>query len=349
MLISTVLEPSIFHLDFIKQDSNALEAFNLIRGVHTNGLILVEEKGGLLATIKKNLQELPTKYGQKLTILFEEILKKPKRILHVRIDNPEEKKVDKILAGLNNQYNPDAAIVCNVGEECYLNCSKKNYICLSEYTYSGTETLRYKYAQGLPPIDQIDDDEFTEAITRTVKYATWIRFYDKQIGQGGNLKGWFDTLDLILDIWKNEGCFYGNPNAFIQIITTEKHGLDKAGSDQIRTNYVKDNFVVAKKVHNNLIAPLSRKYNKVSLIVKKFDSRNIFHPRHLQTQNAIVQSDRGFDLIKEDKTRKRSIMKLDYPASLHLQECRGLPDAEWWAKLQNYSAKDWDKVNPEIV
>ena len=59
----------------------------------------------------------------------------------------------------------------------------------------------------------------------------------------------------------------------------------------------------------------------------KDDPDGIFHARYLETQHAIIRIDRGFDLFKQNGEFRRNFFTLNMIESLHLRECRDLPDA----------------------
>jgi hypothetical protein len=182
---------------------------------------------------------------------------------------------------------------------------------VSEYGSCPVETERRRWAERLPPVDQMSTGSFDDLIERSTRYTHWLRLFDKQIGKGKNLRHFRRGIEKILRLWLGAAHF---PRKELQaeIFTVADDSGDAAGA--------------YKKVEGNLVEPLRTELGlRIELHFKK-DDKHICHARHLQTQSVAISFDRGFDFVNEDGTLRRNFVKIDGGCMEHLQEYRKLPE-----------------------
>src|SRR5262245_29800365 len=82
MLITAVLDPTAYNRSYFDQPGYRDNAEMFLRGIWTNGLLLVDPDGRLSERLQSEIEALPTSVGQSIAIWFQELLKnKRKRII----------------------------------------------------------------------------------------------------------------------------------------------------------------------------------------------------------------------------------------------------------------------------
>ena len=110
MLVTLVIDPSALGRECLESSNDyLLQAELLFRGIHQNGLLLVDGKGLLAAKAAKNLSFLPTSISQNLMIWFEEIVKN-RRVIKCGVYNESDLGSMEMCSIIQNQLNPDAVI-----------------------------------------------------------------------------------------------------------------------------------------------------------------------------------------------------------------------------------------------
>jgi hypothetical protein len=145
-------------------------------------------------------------------------------------------------------------------------------------------------------IDNSSRKKLENVMVSVVRFSTWIRFLDKQIGMstpdkiGNFVKG----ISFILEKWQQHGLL---DKKTVEIITVVRDYRPMALPLSLMN--LKDNF----------LKPLKTAFPSLHFrIIVKRDSENIFHARHLLTQNATVSVERGFDFFnKKDGLKKNYI------------------------------------------
>lgn len=113
----------------------------------------------------------------------------------------------------------------------------------------------------------------------------------------------------------------------MRIYTCEAEHIRDDETEHAKESKLKRNQENYRKIVRELIEPLKSQFPwSIELFVKS-DSDGIFHARYLETQHAIINVERGFDMFKPNGSFKRNFFTLHTEASSHLKECRNLPDA----------------------
>jgi hypothetical protein len=330
MIISTVVDPNAFDEKQIKNQDFLLHAVSLLEGLDTNGIMLVDSQERLKNNLIDKINNLPTSKGQWIQIQLAEFLKKRNRIIKCRedgIDKLSNLSIPELICKIKNICRVDAAIVSDTDRIRYNHeTDKKTLVPISDYRNSELERKRKWLFYGVPPIDQLSNVEFKNIIIRIVKFAKWIKIYDKQIGKGQRTKQWLKAIDFILRCWKLQGHFASDNQAMVEIYTCEADRIPEHEIEFRKAKRVKRNEITANGVRKDILKPLQKKYPWPIKMYFKRDSEHNFHARHLQTQSAVILFDRGFDLFEKNGKRKRNIIKLDNPAISHLKEFKNSPN-----------------------
>ena len=330
MIISTVVDPCAFNENQIENPEYQLHAVSLLEGLYTNGIMLVDSQERLKNDLIDAIKNLPTSKGQWIQLQLAEFLKKRNRIIKCRedaIDNMSKLSVPELICKIKNNCKVDAAIVNNTDRIRYnKETDRETLVPISGYRYSELERKRKWLVSEVPPIDQLSYDEFKNIVILTVKFAKWIRIYDKQIGKGQRTKQWFEGIDFILRCWKLAGHFTSDKQAMVEIFTCEAESIPEHEIEYRKASRIKGNELAASRVRKNILKPLQKKYPWPIKIYFKRDSEHIFHARHLQTQCTVILFDRGFDLFERNGKIKRNIIKLDNSSVSHLREFENSPN-----------------------
>ena len=333
MLITAVLDPTAYHKNCFSNPGYRDNAEMFLRGIWTNGLLLVDSNGQLSDELQSAIETLPTSIGQSIAIWLQELLKnKRKRVIKSRC--PKSVHSHQLIFNVAQATTVDSVIAsASTHKLLSRSCGLVVTILeLSSYLGSSLERKRFNYEQGLHRIDALPKSDVDEAFKRTTRFSSRLRFYDKQIGQGKNTSHFRKGISYILDIWKQSGYFQGLGQFDVEIITALKNSEVPKHTD---------NEAVYIKVVRELLDPLRDRYPAWNIDLKfKVDPDGIFHRRYLESQAVILEIDRGFDLFRPGGKLKRNTLRLEPNAFEHLRECRALQDAEFLADQVGAKEKD---------
>ena len=328
MIISLIIDPTAMDSRYFSSiDGYRFNMNALFDGLSKNGVLVVDENGFLERELSTCLSSLPIKYRQELQIRLEELLKnKRKRI--IKADAKSGKgDIFTIMSKLNELYDVDA--VC-LSDDTFQVAEGREYdlanaLSISSYLDSEVERRRRSYLSELPPLHKLSVAEVEDFFIRSVRYSKWLRFYDKQIGKGSNLKGFFRGIDFILSTWADHGVF-SREQSRIEIITSTLHYLDNRTYDKEQKR--EENFGAIERVQKQLIGPLQKKYRDWEIVLRvKNASPTLFHARYLEAQFLILGVDRGFDFFERDGDGfVECSLNIRNGDALHLAELRALPD-----------------------
>ena len=144
MIVSAVIEPSVFEKDYFDELS-MVNALDFLKGIERNGLLIIDDEGKLQNSFIDKIQSLSIKYSQQLQILIEELLikKKSKRVIIYRTSNKSRSPSDllELAYHLKKIIEPDALIVGHQGFEKLKSEKKfdKDIVLLSQYRDSEFE------------------------------------------------------------------------------------------------------------------------------------------------------------------------------------------------------------------
>ena len=334
MLVSAVLDPSAFNASCFDA-LYSIHALDLLKGIERNGLLIVDSENRLRDTLIKQIRSVPIKYRQRLQILVEEILlkKRSKRVIACFVSSNYEPSRDLLDLAyyLQTSTEADALIVGNESLERLKSDQRhgENIILLSEYRDSNFEKERQRYYDGLEPIDTLSESEVEDAIIRSIRFSTWLRFYDKQIGKGTSTRNFLEGIEYVLSLWREHGVFASQEGrGSVEIYTGTAKPIRGYETDQVRRDKLAYNREQHQKIIRELMEPLNDWFSwPVRLFVKE-DPDGIFHARYLEAQYAIIQVERGFGFRKPNDEFWRNFFTVNMRHGSHLRECRELPDAD---------------------
>ncbi len=331
MLVSAVLEPSVFDVKFF-DELYTIHAVDFLRGIERNGLLIVDEDGALQNDFLKRFDEeeneyepIPIKYRLRIQKPVEELLlkNKSKRLISFPVSSKISSSEDlfELASALKKDTKADTLIVGNDNFKMnrFNPKHKDGIVSLPKYRDTDVEKNRQRYCVGLAPIDTLPRCEVEDIIVRSIRYSKWLRFYDRYIGTGDSTSDFRNGIRYILTLWYKHGYFSSKQGiGEVQIYTCYAEHIPK---DEIPHVNRKVNMELRNRLMNGF-----PNWWQFQLFVKK-DPKRIFHARYLETQQAIIRIDRGFDLFEQNGGFKRNFFTLNMAESSHLKECRELPNA----------------------
>lgn len=322
MLVSTVVLPESFSAKHFADPTYHLNMEVLLRGIDTNGLVLVDAEETLYQQMCDHVEPLANLGKGKAThALFEELLKKRRQkvVRFVKTDcsfspgrQPSDVavcvatrcKVDALLTDLTNQAQLVSATDGFVP-----------VIPITEYISSKVEAGRRRCVESLPSLDRMATGEFDRHIIGATRFSRWLRFYDKQIGKGTGLSRFRQGMERILQVWVDAAHFPKNQLS-IELYTVCDESQHKQFEPPVAYNRVK----------GDLVEPLQQQFGiPIKLSVKR-DPDGKCHPRHLQTQSLAIMFEKGFDILDDNGALCRSFITTGGDFTAHLQEFRQLPE-----------------------
>lgn len=333
MIVTALVEPeALATAHFDNHPSYRQGAQLFFRGIMSNGLLMVDGAGTLEERLKTVVRALPTQHGQQLQILLADLLKNKRRRI-VRLDTISVRGTASIEAEdmerLVSTGLPDGVVVPPGGAAAFARLeTAAEALVLDDYGDSEFEQKRRWMFEDVPPIDQLPPGDVDRLLIRTIRFAEWLRFYDKQIGSGRNLSNFRRGLEHILVLWSKHGYFASRGRGTVEIVTVESEPVRDDESERIQEKARKLNEDTVRSLESKLAEPLRKRFPwDIRLRVKK-DADGIFHARHIQAQCAVLLVERGFDFLASEGHFRRVIVKIDNGSYEHLRECRALPQSE---------------------
>jgi hypothetical protein len=336
MLTFCVLHPEAFDKSHFDDRHYGKFAKMFLRSLDSNNILLLDGNDCLFDKFEENVRGLKLKDRQELEIRLEELRKmlqsKKGRRAIVRCSlercKTELRQTVHRQCGILSSNARVDAVVCGAGANSELRTEVKNVpvIELPDFSDSKTEQQRREWMDQLPPNDLLAPGLFDDLIIRATCYSTWLRLYDKQIGKATNPSNFRRGIERILRLWIKNCHFV--PSS-VEIITTESERENENAADfvnQRRATGIRDKISVVK---SRIIEPLQKQFSVPITLIVKQDPNNTFHARHLQSQNANLLFERGFDFLTDDGEFRRAFLKMDNGAQAHLQAYRTLPESEF--------------------
>ncbi len=333
MLVSAVVDPSAFDVAYF-DELYTIQTVDFLKGIQRNGLLIVDAENRLRDALVEQVVSLPIKPQQRLRFLIQELLlkKKSKRVIacFVSLNDIASVPFLDLAYHLKTDTRADALIVGKESLETLQSDRRFNesIIPLSEYRDSDFEASRQRYENKIAPINKLTKTEVDDLVIRSVRFTKWIRFYDPQIGKGNNTSRFRKGIEYILSLWKDHGFFATQQGIEgVKIYTCEAEHIRDDETEHAKESKLKRNQENYRKIVRELIEPLKTQFPwSVQLFVQS-DPDDDFHARHLETQHAIINVERGFDMFKKNGGFKRNFFTLHTAANSHLKECRDLPES----------------------
>jgi hypothetical protein len=322
MLMTAVVLPDAFDATHFADPSYHLNTEMFLRGIDSNGLILVDSEERLYHELCEAVDPLARLgKGKNTHALFEELLKKRRqkvlRFVKTCCSVNGSPSTADVATQVVGHCGADALLVDpashpKVGAGAPLGCA---VIPVPDYHNSPFEAERRRCSERLPPVDQMPAGHFDDLIKRCTRYTRWLRLFDKQIGKANNLSHFRRGIERILRLWTSVAHF-PKTELHVELFTV----VDESSYASFPP------AVAYRRVKTDLVDALAAAFGlRIDLHFKK-DDRSICHARHLQTQCLAISFEAGFDFIEEDGTLRRNFVKIDGGCLDHLQEYRQLPE-----------------------
>ena len=343
MLMTALVDPSAFDRELFGENHYGSCVKHFFEDMVTeNGLLFEDRNSGLVKSLVKRVKALPSRYGYSLQRYLETALVSTSRRCFVRLDISSNSDVD-LLKRLIHQCPPDAVFTSPERVTDFKEDISAKTLVLSFFDYqdSGFQDRRRYFQRGHLDLKQIGNEMSKEVFVRTIRFATRLGIYDKQIGQANEqgIKRFIAGIDYILELWRKNGYFITQKSfGQVDIYTCERHW--RLQEYQMNAGHLCENQRGVNLLRNNLIRPLQEKYCndgsqwKIRLYVKA-DPRHEMHARYLDAQTAILHIDRGFDLFYRREFRANPVSFHSPVVSLRQRESvvetlrrwRSLPNA----------------------
>ena len=173
-----------------------------------------------------------------------------------------------MILGILGQCKADAVIIKYFEKLSSRDAENKKLLTIPDYKYSEVEKKRRLYLK-IPPIDELSDKDFRDMVIDIVKFAKWIRFYDKQLGKGERISEWRRGIDYIIKCWQENGYFAADSSASVEIYTCLKKSIKENDTDHIKKSNEDINSRVIKKIEIDFIEPLRREHAKELIYISK--------------------------------------------------------------------------------
>lgn len=316
MLMSAVVQPEALASMHFETPGYRDQVEMLLRGMQSNGVLLVDSDRGLLDALSNRIEELGTKCGQQIKIRYEE-LRKPGRsrvvVTRCRCNAgipllEAAKMVHESASSDALVVAPDAAKDLQAGVGTYVD----GLTPMAAYLSSAFETSRHAYLEEQPPLDRMGGEAFAQQIVRLTRFAKRLRFYDKQIGADSSLTGFRRGIGKILSLW-TENAYHDRA-----VLTAEIYTCVHLQKTQRPTE------VVYARLKDDIAAALADSAGVPVTLFFKHDPGHLTHDRFLQTDSLAVYFSKGFDFLEPDGSLHRCSMRVDNAAYDHLSEYRRL-------------------------
>jgi hypothetical protein len=319
MLMTAVIHPEAFDHAHFATPGYRDQAEMLLRGLESNGLLLIDPDSRLLKELNTRVEGLGTKRGQQLQIRLAELQKKGRK--RVVVPDPSRCNCPTGLPLLDAAQVVQQSCCCDtliVDSPSHTQLQAKGCIStlltpLGSYFSSQFESRRHYCLDQVPAIDKMPAGEFEDHMVRCTRFSQRLRFYDKQIGHGSSLGGFALGIGKIIGLWIANAHFR-RASLSVEIYTCVQ-----------RTHKPTDD------VHQIILSALIRKLFTdhgvpVTLYFKQDASPALAHDRYLQTSSVAVYFSKGFDYVEPNGTLHRCTVKIDNGAYDHLQDYRNLKD-----------------------
>lgn len=296
MITSTVIDP----LAITSASASAeRDVVNLLRGVVQNGIVLRDNN----SILGRGFSDCSL---AKQSAQVRELLLKAYLDFAFEVKIPPNTTAEKTVAMICNSHRPDLVVTeRRPFPESLGSCTSKSH-SLETFHTSEAENLRVLLSSALPPIDELGVSKFGEYMRRTTRFAKWLRIYDPYLAKGEGDSRFRTGLSFVLAQWRQD-CCHEVAQCYLEIYTLD-HDSDKGRSrlESAIREIQRDNPVM---VHLRLVR----------------DPDSIFHARHLETKEFIVQVDPGFDFFKADgQSLRRILLKPARSDKGHLASLRRL-------------------------
>lgn len=328
MIVSAVIDPeSLDRVLFENDPLYGAGAQSFFETLEDAGVLLVDPDKRVLARLVDRVSSLPPKHGITIQGVLMDVLYKGKRLVKCSSGSGARSFSDAIHA-LAKSNGPDGFVThpdrIEQTREVVL---EPQAITLDAYPTSELHATHRQLGSLPSSIHRWSQAQAQDAFARALRYAPYLRFFDKQIGKGGRMGGFERGIAYLLDVWHK--CSAHADGGTVEIYTLAKHYVPPGSDTTHRVSELRQIGAAIDKVQTDLIQPLEKRFgNSIQLHVKQAPPGDV-HARHLRAGPILIQFDRGFDFIKANGDFKPSNpVKLDLRAFDDVIEFRRLPDTE---------------------
>lgn len=322
MLVSTVVLPESFSASHFSDPTYPLNMEVFLRGIGTNGLILVDSENTLYQQICDKVEPLANIAKGKTThALFEELLKKHRqkiiRFVQTECSFKSNRQLPELASCVAIKCKADSLVTdpASLAQLKAATGGSVQVIPITDYIGSSIEADRRRCVENLSSLDGMVAGEFDELIVKATRFSHWLRFYDKQIGKGTSLSRFRRGIEKIVRLWV-DAAYFPKGQLSIELYTV----VDDSQHKEF------DPPVAYHRVKGDLVDPLQHQFGiPIKLSVKR-DPDSKCHPRHLQTQSLAIMFEKGFDILEDNGSLCRSFMTAGGDFITHLQEFRKLSE-----------------------
>jgi hypothetical protein len=315
MLMTAVVQPEAFDRAHFATSGYRDQAEMLLRGLESNGLLLLDPNCRLLKEINDRVERLSTKEGQQLQIRLAELQKNDRRRVlmadRAGCSCPLSLPLLEACKAVHSAAKTDTLVVDSTSHVAMQvgGTTPKDVTPLGSYISSEFERKRHYCLDKLPPIDKMAPGEFDDHLIRVTRFAKRLRFYDKQIGKGA-IGGFRLGIGRILTLWIANAHF-PRSTLSVEVYTCVQKTHDPPD-------------VVFNRIRDKLVRRLAYDHKVQITLHFKEDSPTLTHDRYLQTDSVPVYFSKGFDYMEESGTLHRCSVRIDNGAYDHLQDYRNL-------------------------
>ncbi len=310
MISSYLIDPEVSDLGSPEEKKRVeLQLSHILMTIVEDGILL----RGTCPVWQKSFKELFKQIANQDPFL-RELVVKVVREYSVSIGITPSNSVEESLAKIAKRHKPDFFICDRMPYPDTLNDFKTIISKSLEYHLSPSAIRRYKWRLSeQEPIDQKNEDEIRSHFSRITCFAKTVSIYDTYIAKSDGHKRELgrkkESISLLLDSW----LLRSNP----------LNSRGQCAFNVYAINY--DSF--DSNCFLGILRELSVKYKiKINLYLKN-DPNKIFHARHIETENNIIQIDPGIDVLDSDNNLRRVLLKNARNDSKHLLQIRSLANA----------------------
>ena len=341
MLVSYVIDPDSFAAEHFDENCK-WQAITLLEGILENGVLVADEHQLLLKALSDRIDALPQAYRQKIAILFEEILKSRssgelKRVVLHSLKPVEdlfllatllqdELAIDVLItcaeksAKLTQKCQPAITTFRNLQDLATVGAGQRAYVFLSEYRDSAIEEKRrfWTKAQWL---DRLPEQNVIDLLTSCLKFGGNIVFYDPYFANGESPEAaepFFRGCAHIVQCTTRPG---RQRDLHFRFVTRESKKLFAgAGGTGVKAGIHHFDKVV--------VSGLRHKYPEFNFErCVKFDKKGLWHVRFLKTEHAIVDFEKGFDILSPGGGYTSCFVRLQNCSLDRIHLLEALPDS----------------------
>lgn len=328
MMLSCVVDPSLFDSRSIKERNIEGQLLRFIDGARVNCLLVVDQGGHLFREYALGLEQLvrSSSRSQRIAILFTEMLKERRRhFVGTKVAREANTKPIEFLRKVRAQSAADVLITSNEHH-----ADGEPIVEIETYDISDFEANRARWAAGSHTLDEMKKADVEKMFLAALRWSSEITIVDKQIGKLNNSAAFQKSLGFIVSMWRKSADRKGHTFS-IKIITSPFIEARPTDTVAERNAIGINNLEKSKELKRRLIEPLFRDVRdfklKVSVEFKEdISGRRILHDRYVDNGYRVFSFSLGFDLFDPHGQFCRQQVAAFERGSSHIGQCNALPN-----------------------